>query len=109
MTRTRLANLNLSCAAFFFIQACQMRSSSCGALSVSCIVFQLTNNEFARQMKEEEADRVANSRFYFEGKYFSHILSSVDRIRLRFGSNRPFGIRGSGPSIPFARFWSILV
>jgi hypothetical protein len=54
MTRTRLANLNLSCAAFFFIQACQMRSSSCGSLFVSCIVFRLTNNEFARQMKEEE-------------------------------------------------------
>src|SRR5688572_19306815 len=45
---------------------------------------------------------------YFDGKYFSHILSRVDRIRFRFGSNSPNGIRGSVTSILLARFWSIL-
>ena len=43
ITRTRLANLTLSRASFFCIQARQMRSSGCGFLSISGIVFRLTN------------------------------------------------------------------
>ena len=42
MTLTRRANLTLSCASFFFIQACQTRSSSSGFLSVCSMVLLLT-------------------------------------------------------------------
>jgi hypothetical protein len=42
---TRLVKLALSCASFFFIHVCQMRSSNCGFLSMSdTICLRLTND-----------------------------------------------------------------
>src|ERR1700733_8400649 len=45
--------------------------------------------------------------FYLGGKCFADIRSSVERMRFRFGSNSPMGVRGGIGSRPFARFWSI--
>src|SRR6516162_5603105 len=45
---------------------------------------------------------------HFSGKCFSHILCSVEQIKLRLGPKSPEGIRGSCASIPLARFCSIL-